>query len=776
MKILSFLFVLLSLSYYSCQKPPANSSNEPSPAENLEKEEISAIVLTVGDISLNTDELTLALQNYNILDKSSLDSSIQDILFHKKAYQEALKKGYGLDENGKEELKSYQSILARDYILDSLTLEMLIDEAYTNLQKEVNASHIFLAFSEDQDPSDSLFIYNELIRIREKAIETNSFDSLAKIYSQDRKTAQNGGSLGWFGALQMFYPIEKVAFQMEKGTISFPIRSAVGFHLIRVNDTRPSQGTVTVRHILKAVPDWNDSSFVAVQKKAIDSLLIEIKNGKDFELVSNQNSDDKTSSSNGGILPSFSIGTRAEVEFEKVAFSLAENEVSPVTKSSVGYHIIQLVEKKTLESKESLYDFIKSKVTTDSRGDFLTSQTIAKAKDRLGYEINISTYLDIEQAVDNKLLNGTWKNQIPNLEEQSLLKIEGKDIPAKDFIEFITDRQTYDEAPQGYSSKMALRRYFKVYENNLIKSQAESKATEWNPSFAHQMQLLKENLVVNALMNDLVLEKSVADTSGQRRVYEQNLINYIKPARRFALSIKANNKSFLESVKEAFEEQKPYRLKRGIKPVYFTKNNFQLSDEEKIRLSGLAALLDKNPDYIVEVGGNADVAEDENISSARINSVVNYLRGLGVPITKINELDYQKTRLADRFDWTKNQRVSIQFFSNNELDLLPSLDPEKDYLMSIERKWFDHSNELVWKVPISESQVFELDENNFVLYHIINEQEAGYLTLREAKSKVIQDYQAQLKKELVGDFEIKYPTNINQEKLNELSEAIINKN
>ena len=58
----------------------------------------------------------------------------------------------------------------------------------------------------------------------------------------------------------MVYDFETAAYNTPKGEISMPFRTQFGYHVVKVNDKRPSRGTITAAHIM-----------IALQQK--DSLL-----------------------------------------------------------------------------------------------------------------------------------------------------------------------------------------------------------------------------------------------------------------------------------------------------------------------------------------------------------------------------------------------------------------------------------------------------------------------------------------------------------------------
>ncbi len=90
---------------------------------------------------------------------------------------------------------------------------------------QVRASHILIANEKDA---------NKLLnRIKSGA----KFEDLAKKHSQC-PSGRKGGDLGYFGKGQMVKPFEDVAFTMNKGDVSDPIKTQFGFHLIKVTDKK----------------------------------------------------------------------------------------------------------------------------------------------------------------------------------------------------------------------------------------------------------------------------------------------------------------------------------------------------------------------------------------------------------------------------------------------------------------------------------------------------------------------------------------------------------
>src|SRR5690606_16562934 len=67
------------------------------------------------------------------------------------------------------------------------------------------------------------------------------FAELAKEYSIDEKTKDKGGELGYFGKGEMVKEFEEEVFAMEVNTISKPVETQYGFHVIKKTDHKPYQ-------------------------------------------------------------------------------------------------------------------------------------------------------------------------------------------------------------------------------------------------------------------------------------------------------------------------------------------------------------------------------------------------------------------------------------------------------------------------------------------------------------------------------------------------------
>lgn len=83
-----------------------------------------------------------------------------------------------------------------------------------------------------EDTADAVDQMDYVLKQLEKG---ETFEDLARIYSMDESNADRGGDLGWFGRGRMVPEFEAAAFGAAVGTVTGPVKTAFGFHLIKLN-------------------------------------------------------------------------------------------------------------------------------------------------------------------------------------------------------------------------------------------------------------------------------------------------------------------------------------------------------------------------------------------------------------------------------------------------------------------------------------------------------------------------------------------------------------
>jgi peptidyl-prolyl cis-trans isomerase SurA len=170
------------------------------------------------------------------------------------------------------------------------------------------------------------------------------------ITESDGRQALEGGDLGWRKANQLPTLFVDLVISMERGEISDPIRTASGYHIIRLNDYKGGDRKIItqsqVRHILISTNEVTSNSDA---KTRLEQLRQRIIGGDDFAALARSHSDDKSSAIKGGDLGWITPGAllpRFEEEIEK----LAPGELTEPFRTEFGWHLAQLIERRQHDS------------------------------------------------------------------------------------------------------------------------------------------------------------------------------------------------------------------------------------------------------------------------------------------------------------------------------------------------------------------------------------------------------------------------------------------
>lgn len=123
-------------------------------------------------------------------------------------------------------------------IQKTLNQVSISDQDIINYYTELLASHILIPINPDQ-PDEAR---SQIETIRDDILRGNlSFTQAASQYSADPSNAQKGGDLGWIRYHSVVAPFADAAYALDKGALSEPVKTQFGWHLIKVEDSRPTK-------------------------------------------------------------------------------------------------------------------------------------------------------------------------------------------------------------------------------------------------------------------------------------------------------------------------------------------------------------------------------------------------------------------------------------------------------------------------------------------------------------------------------------------------------
>lgn len=219
---------------------------------------------------------------------------------------------------------------------------------------EYNLSHILVVVPEQASPEQ---IQQRQARAEQALAQLRGgadFRQVAATFSEAPDALQ-GGAMGWRESARLPTLFVDALKTMRVGEVSTVLRSANGFHILRLNDQRGSQTPVIVqqtraRHILIKT---NELVSENEARNRLNNLKERLDNKGDFAELARVHSED-TSATRGGELGWVSPGDTVP-EFERAMNALKPGEISAPVRSPFGWHLIQVLERRDEDmSKERL--------------------------------------------------------------------------------------------------------------------------------------------------------------------------------------------------------------------------------------------------------------------------------------------------------------------------------------------------------------------------------------------------------------------------------------
>jgi peptidyl-prolyl cis-trans isomerase SurA len=350
-------------------------------AGNLNAQNKSDILVTIGNQNITSGEFLDTYgknNNLNTATESDLRDYLELFINFKMKVMEGVELQYDTAHQFKMELQSYKKQSAQQYLVDKEVTESLVNEAVDRAKFDIRASHILVNCAEKATGKDTVAAYNKALSIREEILSGKlTFAEAAEKYSDDPSARdmvnpQNGrlhygnkGDLGYFTVFDLIYPFETAAYNTPIGEISMPVRTRFGYHLVYVTDRIDAVKEITIAQIFVA----DTLARLGKQSEATAKKLREIQNalaaGTSFGDVVKQFSEDKNVD-DGGMQEPFAPNRR-QGDFVKAVLSLQPEQISQPIASQNGWHIVQLVEAKSVSLDDDAMYTLRNRISRDDR-------------------------------------------------------------------------------------------------------------------------------------------------------------------------------------------------------------------------------------------------------------------------------------------------------------------------------------------------------------------------------------------------------------------------
>ena len=381
-----FRGVIRNLKQKQAKLPPANVLGK----QVLDRMILERIQIDLANqTGIKVDDTTLSLAINRIAAQNNLSIS---------EFREKLASQNVDFRRFRDEIKT-QIILTRliqRNVINKITIsDQEIDNFLFNMDKQggleqaYHLKHILIATPEAASPGIIKKAEKKAKRIVQELRAGKDFSTIA-LASSDGQNALEGGDLGWRKAGEIPGLFTEAINKMKPGDISNPIRSPSGFHIITIVEEKGGTTHLITqthaRHILIKVSIINDNERV---KQRLTQIRNRIINGEDFATMAKAHSEDTSSASRGGDLGWFKPGTMVP-EFDQAVEKLLPGDISGIVQSQFGYHIIELLGRRTHDDADEV---IREKVR-----EVLKARKVAEQKDafyrRIRDEANVEIRLN----------------------------------------------------------------------------------------------------------------------------------------------------------------------------------------------------------------------------------------------------------------------------------------------------------------------------------------------------------------------------------------------
>ncbi|EJE1456878.1 peptidylprolyl isomerase SurA [Salmonella enterica] len=321
----------------------------------LERLIMDQIILQMGQkmgVKITDEQLDQAIANIAKQNNMTMDQMRSRLAYdglNYSTYRNQIRKEMIISEVRNNEVSRRITVLPQE--VDALAKQI---GTQNDASTELNLSHILIALPENPTSEQVNDAQRQAESIVEEARNGADFGKLAITYSADQQ-ALKGGQMGW-GRIQELPGIFAQALSTaKKGDIVGPIRSGVGFHILKVNDLRGQSQSISVtevhaRHILlKPSPIMNDQQA----RLKLEEIAADIKSGKTtFAAAAKEYSQDPGSANQGGDL-GWATPDIFDPAFRDALTKLHKGQISAPVHSSFGWHLIELLDTRKVDKTDA---------------------------------------------------------------------------------------------------------------------------------------------------------------------------------------------------------------------------------------------------------------------------------------------------------------------------------------------------------------------------------------------------------------------------------------
>lgn len=204
------------------------------------------IIMTVNGMPVTRSEFEYSYNKNNsegVIDKKTVKEYVDLFVNYKLKVAAAIEAGIDTTQAFKSEFAMYRDQQIRPMVINDDDVEAEARRIYTRTQRQVDSlggmikpAHILLMVNQNATKTEQDKAKMRIDSIYGVIQRGGDFAELAKLHSDDRSSALQGGELPWCHSGQLVQEFEREAYALKKGQMSRPFLSPFGYHIVLMKD------------------------------------------------------------------------------------------------------------------------------------------------------------------------------------------------------------------------------------------------------------------------------------------------------------------------------------------------------------------------------------------------------------------------------------------------------------------------------------------------------------------------------------------------------------
>ena len=469
-----------------------------------------SVVMTVAGKQIPLSEFVFIAEKnseVNLSDNKSVKAYVE--LFKNFKLKVAEAEDLGLDKTAafEDELKGYRSQLTSSYLSNREGEEAAVRTVYDRYGEVLELSHLLFRLPEHTLSKDTVAVYQKAMQAYQRIKNGENVETVGKEFQEADKEHIGYEYVSALLPMQTVKAFENFVYTMPVGTVSLPLRTTRGFHVVKLHSRKPTPGVVHVAHILIRFPQDSVPQGETETLARAEDICKKARAGADFAELAKEYSQDEGSAKKGGDLPLFGVGEMVE-PFEKAAFAMtAIGEISEPVKSRFGYHIIKLIEKPAVSSFEQKSKAWSRQMAQGERNFEYYKAFDEQMKKEYGYVFYPEAYAELQALCNDYFPSEPAFYEKAKEMHKPLVHVNGMDIPQDEFAYYI---QRCPFSTKTYAGDF-MQEVYDLFIRDIVTTAERKNLEAKHPEFNHLMQEYWDGILLFDISNKEVWSKPVAD-------------------------------------------------------------------------------------------------------------------------------------------------------------------------------------------------------------------------------------------------------------------------